>query len=428
MNMDHADQWNAYIQKDLNIQPQSGGRLEGLSFAVKDVFAVKGHRNAAGNPAWLRTHDPSGYTAPVIEALLGSGAALKGMTHTDELMYSLSGENVHYGTPVNPAAPDRIPGGSSSGSAAAVAAGLSDFALGTDTGGSVRIPSSYCGIYGFRPTHGRISVHGVIPLAHSFDTVGWMSRNPDVLRRVGEVLGAPQPNLGLPFLEVHLPSDAWSLLDSAASRVLRSLIPAVEQAAAAGRWGRLADAGLPDWARIFRTIQGFEIAEEHGGWIAEYKPVFGPDIAGRFAWARTISREQAEACRTERSSIQSNLMQLLGRDGLLVIPTAPGGAPRTGAKGEAAENVRSKVMQLTSIAGLSGFPQVTLPVARIDGLPLGLSILSAPDQDGRLLNWVEKQLVPAIEPLTSLEGPAKMGRSQAEPGCASDRRHLGEGR
>ena len=132
------------------------GPLATLSLAVKDVFHIKGHPTGAGNPDWLRTHPVAGTTAPAVQRLLDAGAHIVGKTHTDELAYSLNGENVHYGTPVNPNAAGRIPGGSSSGSAAAVAGGLVDFAIGTDCGGSVRLPASYCGIFGFRPTHGRI--------------------------------------------------------------------------------------------------------------------------------------------------------------------------------------------------------------------------------------------------------------------------------
>ena len=158
------------------------GVAAALSFALKDVFDVEGVTACAGNPDWLRTHRAATRTAPAVDKLLDAGASLRGLTITDELTLGLNGENFHYGTPTNPAAPDRVSGGSSCGSAAAVAGGLVDFALGTDTGGSVRVPASYCGIFGFRPTHGRVSNAGVVPLAPSFDTVGWFARDPKVLR------------------------------------------------------------------------------------------------------------------------------------------------------------------------------------------------------------------------------------------------------
>jgi amidase len=165
-----------------------GGPLAGRRFAVKDLFAIAGHRACFGNPDWLSTHWAAEATAPVITWLLDAGAALVGTTVTDELAFSLTGENPHYGTPPNPAAPGRVPGGSSSGSASAVAGGLVDFALGTDTGGSVRVPASHCGIFGFRPTHGAVSPAGVLPFSPSFDTVGWFARDADTLAAVGDRL------------------------------------------------------------------------------------------------------------------------------------------------------------------------------------------------------------------------------------------------
>jgi amidase len=180
--------WNAFIDKDVKREGANAGILAGKTFAVKDVFAVKGHTNSAGNPNWLKTAQQATSDSPSIAKLLAAGADLHGMAVTDELMYSLNGENVHYGTPVNPYGADRVPGGSSSGSAVAVAAKLTDFAIGTDTGGSIRIPSSYCGIYGFRPSHGAVDISGVIPLAESFDTVGWMARDVGLLKDIGTVL------------------------------------------------------------------------------------------------------------------------------------------------------------------------------------------------------------------------------------------------
>src|SRR3954447_1616181 len=170
------------------------GPLSGLTFAAKDIYDIEGHRTGFGSPDWLRTHTPAARTAPVVQKLLEAGADMLGKTHTDELTFSLNGENAHYGTPVNVNAPGRIPGGSSSGSAAAVAGGLVDFALGSDTGGSVRAPASFCGIYGLRPTHGRVSLEGACPLASSFDTAGWFAREADVMERAGAVLLSERPD------------------------------------------------------------------------------------------------------------------------------------------------------------------------------------------------------------------------------------------
>jgi len=138
------------------------GPLAGLRFAVKDVFDIAGRVACCGNPDWLATHAPAARTAPAVQRLLDAGADLAGMTITEELVMGMTGENPFYGAPVNVNAPGRVCGGSSSGSAAAVAAGLVDFALGSDTGGSVRVPSSFCGLYGIRTTHGRLPVAGVL--------------------------------------------------------------------------------------------------------------------------------------------------------------------------------------------------------------------------------------------------------------------------
>ena len=141
------------------------GLLDGLTFALKDLIDVAGCRTGAGNPDWLARQSPAERSATVVEKTLAAGATLVGKTITDELAFSLEGRNVHYGSPINPACPDRMCGGSSSGSGVAVAAGLVDFAIGTDTGGSVRVPASFLGVFGFRPSHGAVSLDGVVPFA-----------------------------------------------------------------------------------------------------------------------------------------------------------------------------------------------------------------------------------------------------------------------
>src|SRR5262245_58419545 len=193
------------------LEPLASGPLDGLAFVVKDLIDVAGHVTGGGNPDWARRQNPASKSAPVVERLLRAGATLVGKTITDELAFSLEGENEHYGTPVNPAAADRLPGGSSSGSAVAVAAGLADFALGTDTGGSVRVPAAFCGVYGFRPTHGVISTAGVVPFAPSLDTVGWLARDAATLAAVGDVLLPEGPSE--PIERVFIATDACALAD-----------------------------------------------------------------------------------------------------------------------------------------------------------------------------------------------------------------------
>jgi amidase len=383
------DKWNAFVHKDLSIEPTGIGLLSGLTFAVKDVFAIEGYTSGAGNPDWLRTHGPAVQYAPAIDCLLKHGAKLTGTVHTDELMYSLNGENFHYGTPVNPKAPDRIPGGSSSGSAVAVSSGLVDFALGTDTGGSVRIPSSYCGIYGFRPTHGAVSIAGVIPLAKSFDTVGWMTRDSNLLLQIGHVLLDGQNTEGH-FTRILLGEDAWSLLDKENKEALLTFIPSLEGKTGHSEWTTISEEGLAEWSTAFRTIQGIEIWSEHGEWITTEHPSFGPGIAERFQWTSTLKKSENMAAYELREIIRQSMETLLGEEGLLVIPTAPGVAPLLNLHGEKAEQYRAKTMQLSCIAGLAGLPQVTLPLAEVNGLPIGLSFIANRYQDLKLLHWVNE--------------------------------------
>ena len=164
----------AFVPHDLPapIAGAAEGPLAGLTVAVKDMYDIAGARTGGGNPDWLAAHPPAASHAAVIRRLLERGATVIGKTVCDEFFFSVTGANAHYGTPVNPRTPGRLPGGSSSGSAAAAAAGACDFALGSDTGGSVRVPAAFCGLYGIRPTHGRIDMTGAMPMAPSFDVPG----------------------------------------------------------------------------------------------------------------------------------------------------------------------------------------------------------------------------------------------------------------
>lgn len=366
------------------------GQLSGMSFAAKDVFRLKGHRNTAGNPDWYAEEKPAGETAESVKLLLDEGAALKGVTHTDELMFSLNGQNAHYGTPVNPAAPGRIPGGSSSGSAVAASAGNVDFGLGTDTGGSVRVPSAYQGIYGFRPTQGAVSSHGVIPLAQSFDTPGWMSRSPEVMRAVGQVL---LPNVDTwedqGFKKYVMLEDAWRLVSSS----YRALAEDVLEALGGIHYTNLhADDDLQSWFETFRNVQCIEIWENHGRWIERRQPSLGRSLAARFQLAKTIHHEtdHSEAYEVLKEK-SAQLFNLLTDDMLLVVPTAVGAAPSRDFEGPQDEARRAATMQLTSLSGNTGLPQLTVPLGWIEGGPVGLSFIASYSKDIHLLKWAEHQ-------------------------------------
>ncbi len=170
------------------LRGQANGPLSGLTGVLKDMYAIAGERAGGGSPEWLKHAAPAQEHSGVVKKLLAAGADITGKTISDEFFYSITGANAHYGTPTNPKAPNRLPGGSSGGSASAIAAGTCDFAIGSDTGGSVRIPAAFCGLYGIRPTHGRIDLTGVMAMAPSFDVPGWFASSPGVFRKIGEVL------------------------------------------------------------------------------------------------------------------------------------------------------------------------------------------------------------------------------------------------
>lgn len=405
------NRYGAFINPDLTVQSLGHGILEGLAFAIKDVYEVAGHCSSAGNPDWLRSHNPATEHAATVIQLLQSGATLRGATHTDELMYSLGGENYHYGTPINPRAKGRVPGGSSSGSAVAVASGNVDFALGTDTGGSIRVPSAYCGVYGLRPTHGAVNMEGVIPLSPTFDTVGWMADSIDVLQRVGKVLLGPEEEqsvvkrLGVkhcgekldstPVVEqnwmakLFVATDCWDLVDPENAESLKERLRLLQAGADNSNETVIASEGLKVWMDVFRELQGNEIWTTHGAWIEQVKPIFGPDIATRFLWAASLNSVDHSSAVAKREEISTRLRLLLGEDGCLVIPTVPGLAPLRGGDTRQLEVNRSGAMMLSCIAGLAGLPQVTLPVISAGGLPLGLSVIGGHGQDLRLLSWVK---------------------------------------
>ncbi|WP_141500609.1 amidase [Paenibacillus luteus] len=381
--------WKAYANEQVIVEPLAEGSLSGKTFAVKDVFDIAGHTPGAGNPDWLRTHEPSACHAVVINRLLGSGAKLAGTTITDEIMYSINGENAHYGTPINPKAPGRIPGGSSSGSAVAVASGLADFAIGTDTGGSVRVPSAYCGIYGIRPTHGVVATGGLIPLAPSFDTVGWMAQDAQTLLDVGRVLLEQDSDREeKPFSKLLLAQDLWSLVDEHSSAAVAPYLQAIGELFERKEDVLVSTDGLHDWMNAFRTIQGIEIWNEHRDWITRVKPAFGPGIAERFAWASTLKKEEHSEAYLLRESVRVKMKGWLGDDTLLVVPTVPAIAPLLNMTGAEVERRRVQTLEMSCVAGLAGLPQVTVPIKGELGCPIGISFIAGRNQDLRLLEWV----------------------------------------
>lgn len=363
----------------------STGALAGLSFGVKDIFDIAGTTSSFGNPVWFDTHAPATTTAPTVQRLLDAGASMAGRTLSDELAYSLTGENVHYGTPVNPRDPDRIPGGSSCGSASAVASGLVDFALGTDCGGSVRLPSSYCGLFGIRPSLGRVSTEGVAPFSASFDVVGWFTRNAGLLADLGAVLfDTPRPAAKAKRLLIA--GDAFGFVDPAIEETLRPAIERVAGHVGAVERVDVSGDGLEDWFNVFRVIQASEIWANHGPWIKQHQPAFGPGIDERMEWASAVTPGAVTVARTRHAEILARIDEALGEGDVLCMPSSPRIAPLKNQDIDTIEvTYRHQAMGLLCVSGLGGLPQVSLPLSESESMPLGLSLIARRGQDEMLL-------------------------------------------
>jgi len=367
----------------------SHGPLVGLTFAVKDIYDVAGHRTGFGSPDWLRTHGPAARTASVVQRLLDAGAHLVGKTHTDELTWSLTGENAHYGTPVNVNAPGRIPGGSSSGSAAAVAAAVVDFAVGSDTGGSVRLPASFCGILGMRPTHGRIPLDGVCPLAPSFDTCGWFARDAGVFERVGRTLLCDD-ELAPPPARLLIAQDALEVAGETVAHAVRSALDKVAALVGMPEPVAVGDEPLILWMDYFRFLQGTEAWATHGEWITREKPTLGPGVKERFAWAPTVAPADIARAGTRREEIARRMAEMLGERTVLALPSAPDIALLRNSPPKVLDELRARALPILCIAGLARLPQMSLPLTELDDCPLGLSLIAARGNDTLLLELAGK--------------------------------------
>ncbi len=382
-----TDSYGAFMPgMTVNISGAATGPLAGTTFGVKDVFDIAGHPTSNGQPTWKDTHPVPRQHAPAVVRLLDAGATAAGKTVCDEMCYSLAGNNTHYGAPVNPAAPDRSVGGSSSGSAAAVAGQLVDFALGTDCGGSVRCPASFSGIYGIRPTHGRVDDTGVVPLAGSFDVVGWFARDPRLLAKIGSVLldGDAAP---LKPRKALIAEDAFACLSKEehdpARRAAEGLVTdhALEASSIV-----IASEGLDQWFEVFRHLQGLEIRANHQAWIDEHNPDFGPGVRERFAFAATLGNEHRMKWQPLRDLIRNRLRALLeDNETVVLLPTAPM-SPMRDASAAEIDAFRARAMGLTCPAGLAGVPQVTLPLAHA-AAPLGISVMGPAGSDEALLQF-----------------------------------------
>jgi amidase len=364
------------------------GPLAGLTFAAKDLFDVAGTRSGWGNPDRLAEAPVALTTASALLPALAAGATLIGKTHTDELASGMFGENPHYGPPINPRALGRVPGGSSSGSAAAVAGGLCDFAFGTDTGGSVRVPAAFCGLFGIRTTHGRISTAGLMPMAPSFDTVGWFARDAALLRRIGApYVGRAEARA----TRLLLAEDAFDVCTAAVRDTLRSAAAKLGHATPTVLYA----GGLAHWLDTFRPLQLGELWATHGTWASVPGRRLSPLVAERIALAGTVPADAIGAAWAAREALAERLRERLGHDALLLIPTTHDVAPRVGAPIADQIAFRDRTLALTCVASLCRLPQVNLPAGTVDGVPVGLSLIGPPHGDAMVLAAAEA-MAPAL--------------------------------
>lgn len=351
-------------------QGASDGPLRGLRVAVKDVFAVRGYRIGAGNPTWLRDAPREREHAPAVLDLLRGGASVRGVARTDELAYSVAGANPHYGTPANGAVPGALPGGSSSGPATAVATGQADVGLGSDTAGSVRVPASYQGLWGLRTTHGLVPRQGMVPLAPSFDTAGWLTRDGATLEAVAAwCLGDDAP---------PLPSRRAVPVE-----VLRLVEPATRAAFEAWAGGAVEEVEvgpLDDWFEAFRVVQAAEAWRVHGEWVTAHPGALGAGVRERFAVASEVTAEQEAVARAQVERLALEVRAIVD-DAVLVLPTTPGPAPARTASAAELDRVRAATLRMTAPAGIGGLPALSVPALLVGSAPVGVCLVGPRGSD-----------------------------------------------
>lgn len=391
-----SDSLNTFICTN-KITPYRPGLLSGLTFAIKDNIDVANEITGYGNPFWLETHSQAVVNAVCIDQLLSEGATCLGKTHSDELAYSLIGINSFYGTPLNPKAPDRVPGGSSSGSASAVASGLVGFALGTDTGGSIRIPANNCGIWGYRPSHGLISVAGVKTLAPSFDTVGVLAHTGDILEKIMKVLIPEEEQDSSNSLSVYFLEDIFEQCDK---KILETMLPILDEIFRNIEVGQVRLSNIMEGVNCEWLFQhsGFllsaEIWNTFGAWVEHINPTLSSGVAANFeSYAKAIDRAAIQNNLFETKCFSQKLNKFLGKRNILCFPTALDLAPKLEHATEeflTKNNYYPRTMAVTAISTLSRTPEITIPITQVAGVPVGLSFIASYGEDMRLVNFCNK--------------------------------------
>ena len=404
---DHPDGIGAFVPNSVAISGSGAGSLQGRTFAAKDLFSLQGHRSSFGHERWRSTHAAATVTSPILTRMLDAGADLVGMAKLDQLAYSLIG-NVGEGAPPRNALDNRrFCGGSSSGSAAAVAAGLADIGLGTDTAGSIRVPAAACGLHSIRPSHGLIDPDGVIPLAQSFDAVGVFGLQASIIADVLKVLAPRAENIAA-LAKVKFAADVFDEADAETARIGR----AVAQAAAESlgvpfeeiEFGNFTSSEVGD---LFARLQGREIWSNHGRWVEGHGSTLAEDVRMRLDRCERLSRDPDSAKqddRTERLAYTQSLGVAVELGTVVVLPVMLRHGPMRDWDDQQLAEFRGECFRLAAPASLSGAPQAVFSVRRqSDPRSVGVGLLTAPGGDLRLL-----------EIMTSLGDNAQTTPSQFE--------------
>ena len=348
------------------------GPLSDLTFVVKDMCEIKGFKSSCGNPDFYEKCEVASDFAPFLKNILNKGATLKGITICDEFFYSLIGENGHYGTPANLNAPGCVPGGSSSGSAAALTTDLYDFSIGSDTGGSVRVPASFCGLLGIRPTHNRINTKGVYPMAPTFDTIGWFAKDIKTFKKIGFTVLNQKDKTKNSFKDFVIAEDILELANSDIINLFNNYInnsfPEIKKI-------RLSKHNKDVIADNFRILQGGEIVENVIPWILKNKPKISPEINNRIEMAIKITKDEINQAVKFRENLKKEIELTLPEGLIALFPTTPFSSPKCGQSDEQLSSYRKKLMEFTSIAGMTSRPQISIPKFKDNTGPIGISLL-----------------------------------------------------
>jgi amidase len=377
----------AFVPHDLEapVKGASSGPLAGLTAAVKDMYDIAGTKTGGGSPALLKHAKPATRNARAVQNLLDAGATIIGKTISEEFFFSMIGVNPHYGVPLNLRAPERVPGGSSSGSASATASNACDFAIGSDTGGSVRIPASFCGLYGLRPTHARVDMSGAMDMAPSFDVGGWFANAPGIFKRVGDVLlGGERVDAAVATMIVL--DDAFAEADLEIAALMRTALSAMGDELPKAQHDRIAPEGLDAWRESFRVLQAHEVWKAYGDFVTKHNPTFGPGVKERFQFAATVSNEDVAKSSDVRRRLRERVASVVKPGTILALPTSPSIAPLVRSTPEQLEAFRMRALRMTCTSSMSGLPQVTIPIGTASGCPAGLSFIGWHGADEALLD------------------------------------------